>query len=110
MIFIELDKLVYWKSGALLWPTLCSRWYGMTSHSIVYAADIVSQKEQCDRMKAIETKTYSLLLEASRSFGFEFAFSEPMYFTWTLERFSKCLICLLCFALIIWPKAKLFPS
>lgn len=72
----------------------------LSSRPIAYAHK-VSQKEQCDRMKAIETKTYSLLLEASRSFGFEFAFSEPMYFTWTLERFSKCSKCLLWFALII---------
>jgi hypothetical protein len=36
----------------------------------------------------LEKQAYSLLVEASKIRGLDFAFNEPLFSTWTLERFS----------------------
>jgi len=56
-----------------------------TSSTTAY---FLGQSDCKDRLKSTEKKMYALLLEASRR-GLEFAFLEPFYLTWTLEKFGR---------------------
>jgi hypothetical protein len=49
---------------------------------------IYAQSDSQDRIVQLEKQAYSLLVEASKIRGIDFAFNEPLFSTWTLERFS----------------------
>jgi hypothetical protein len=65
----------------------------LVSFSLESISMLISmQNDQTDRLKQLDRQAYSLLLEASKIRGISFAFEEPLFLTWTLERFSS--ICL----------------